>query len=70
MIGALTFIAFVPEGPRDQFTVLSIQIYNWASRPQGDFRNLAAASIIVLLVFLLTMNALAIWLRNRYRKEW
>jgi phosphate transport system permease protein len=70
MIGALTFIAFVPEGPRDQFTVLSIQIYNWASRPQGEFRNLAAASIIVLLVLLLSMNALAIWLRNRYRREW
>lgn len=70
MIGALTFIAFVPEGPRDQFTVLSIQIYNWASRPQGEFRNLAAATIIVLLLFLLSMNALAIWLRNRYRKEW
>ena len=70
MIGALTFIAFVPEGPRDQFTVLSIQIYNWASRPQPDFQSLAAAAIIVLLVLLLSMNALAIWLRNRYRKEW
>ena len=70
MIGALTFIAFVPEGPRDQFTVLSIQIYNWASRLQPDFQSLAAAAIIVLLVLLLSMNALAIWLRNRYRKEW
>jgi phosphate transport system permease protein len=70
MIGALTFIAFVPEGPRDQFTVLSIQVYNWVSRPQDDFRGLAAAAIIVLLALLLTMNALAIWLRNRYRKEW
>ena len=70
MIGALTFIAFVPDGPRDQFTVLSIQIYNWASRPQPDFQHLAAAAILVLLVMLLSMNALAIWLRNRYRKEW
>lgn len=70
MIGALTFIAFVPDGPRDQFTVLSIQIYNWVSRPQDDFRGLAAAAIIVLLALLLSMNALAIWLRNRYRKEW
>jgi phosphate transport system permease protein len=70
MIGALTFIAFVPEGPRDQFTVLSIQVYNWVSRPQDDFRGLAAAAIIVLLALLLSMNALAIWLRNRYRKEW
>lgn len=70
MIGALTFIAFVPDGPRDQFTVLSIQVYNWVSRPQDDFRGLAAAAIIVLLVLLLSMNALAIWLRNKYRKEW
>jgi len=70
MIGALTFIAFVPDGPRDQFTVLSIQIYNWASRPQADFQHLAAAAIIVLLVLLLSMNALAIWLRNRHHREW
>ncbi len=70
MIGALTFIAFTPDGPRDAFTVLPIQIFNWASRPQDDFRHLAAAAIIVLLVLLLSMNALAIWLRNRYQKEW
>jgi phosphate transport system permease protein len=70
MIGALTFIAFVPDGPRDQFTVLSIQVYNWVSRPQDDFRGLAAAAIIVLLAMLLSMNALAIWLRNKYQKEW
>ncbi len=70
MIGALTFIAFVPEGPRDAFTVLPIQIFNWASRPQDEFRFLAAAAIIVLLALLLSMNALAIWLRNRYRREW
>jgi phosphate transport system permease protein len=70
MIGALTFIAFTPEGPRAAFTVLPIQIFNWVSRPQDDFRHLAAAAIIVLLVLLLSMNALAIWLRNRYQKEW
>ena len=70
MIGALTFIAFTPEGPRDAFTVLPIQIFNWASRPQDDFRHLAAAAIMVLLVLLLSMNAVAIWLRNRYQKEW
>lgn len=70
MIGALTFIAFVPEGPRDAFTVLPIQIFNWASRPQDEFRFLAAAAIIVLLALLLSMNALAIWLRSRYRREW
>lgn len=70
MIGALTFIAFVPDGPRDAFTALPIQIFNWASRPQADFQHLAAAGIIVLLVLLLSMNGLAIWLRNKYTKEW
>ncbi len=66
MIGALTFVAFVPEGPMDAFTALPIQIYNWASRPQDEFRNLAAAAIIVLLFILLIMNATAIYLRNRF----
>jgi phosphate transport system permease protein len=69
MIGALTFIAFTPNTPLDEFTVLPIQIYNWAARPQAGFHELAAAGIIVLLVALLSMNALAIVLRNRLRKE-
>lgn len=69
MIGALTFIAFTPSSPRDPFTVLPIQIFNWISRPQEEFHFLAAAGIIVLLVFLLTMNAAAILLRNRYQKN-
>jgi phosphate transport system permease protein len=68
MIGALTFIAFTPEGLMDQFTVLPIQIYNWVSRPQDEFRQIAAAAIIVLLALLLTMNAAAIILRNRYSR--
>jgi len=69
MIGALTFIAFTPSSPRDPFTVLPIQIFNWISRPQEEFHFLAAAGIVVLLVFLLTMNAAAILLRNRYQKN-
>ncbi len=69
MIGALTFIAFTPEGIMDPFTVLPIQIFNWVSRPQDEFRALAAGAIIVLLVMLLTMNAAAILLRNRYQKK-
>lgn len=68
MIGALTFIAFTPKSPFDPFTALPIQIFNWVSRPQEEFRYLAAAGIIVLLAFLLTMNAAAIYIRNRYQK--
>lgn len=69
MIGALTFIAFPPTSPMSPFTVLPIQIFNWASRPQADFHGLAAAAIVVLLAILLTMNATAILLRNRLRKR-
>ena len=51
MIGALTYVAFVPEGPMDEFTALPIQIFNWASRLQKEFHELAAAGILVLLEF-------------------
>ena len=69
IVGALTFVAFTPLGPMDSFTVLPIQIFNWTSRPQADFRAIAAAGIIVLLVMLLTMNALAVYLRNKYQSK-
>jgi phosphate transport system permease protein len=67
MVGAVGYLAFTPAGVLDRFTVLPLQIYNWVSRPQGEFRELAAAGIVVLLGLLLTMNALAIVLRNRYQ---
>ena len=69
MIGALTYIAFVPEGPTDEFTALPIQIYNWTSRPQEAFHELASAGIIVLLLVLLIMNATAVWIRYRGSKN-
>lgn len=68
-IGALTFVPFTPAGPLDRFTVLPIQIFNWTSRPQEAFQNLAAAGIILLLVVLLTMNSIAIVLRQRARRR-
>lgn len=69
MIGALTFVAFLPEGPMDSFTAMPIQIYNWISRPQQEFHELAAAGIIVLLVVLLLMNATAIYIRNKTERR-
>ncbi len=68
MIGALTYIAFTPDGPMDDFTALPIQIFNWTSRPQKDFHSLAAAGIIVLLVVLLVMNAAAVYIRYRTQR--
>jgi phosphate transport system permease protein len=70
LLGALTFITFNPEGLDSAFTVLPIQIFNWISRPQEEFKVLAAAAIVVLLIILLAMNALAIYLRNRYQRKW
>lgn len=67
MVGAVGFIAFTPKGLGDPFTVLPLQIYNWISRPQAEFHQLAAAGILVLLILLLSMNAVAILLRNRYQ---
>jgi len=65
VVGASTFITADPTGPFSGFTALPIQIYNWTVQPQAEFRNLAGAAILVLLVLLLTLNASAIILRNR-----
>ncbi len=69
MIGALSYVAFVPDGPMDGFTVLPIQIYNWVSRPQDEFHQIAAAGILVLLAVLLATNALAIIIRYRFQRD-
>lgn len=69
MIGALTYVAFLPEGPMDSFTALPIQIYNWVSRPQQEFHELAAGAIIVLLAVLLLMNATAIFIRYKAEQK-
>ncbi|PKM84626.1 MAG: phosphate ABC transporter, permease protein PstA [Firmicutes bacterium HGW-Firmicutes-11] len=69
MVGAAGYIAFLPTGPMDSFTVLPVQIFNWTSRPQIEFQNIASAGIIVLMVLLLSMNAVAILLRNKYQNR-
>jgi phosphate transport system permease protein len=68
-IGAVTYVPFLPDGLSSPFTVLPIQIFNWVSRPQAEFVRNAAAAILVLLALLLTLNAVAIWLRDRYQKQ-
>jgi phosphate transport system permease protein len=70
LLGALVFISETPTSPNDRFTAMPIQIYNWVNRPQEAFRVTAAAGIMVLLGVLLTINAIAIWIRNRGEVRW
>ncbi|MBU6336520.1 MAG: phosphate ABC transporter permease PstA [Acidobacteria bacterium] len=70
LVGAATFVAFNPTGLDSPFTALPLQIFSWTSQPNEDFKALAAAAIIVLLVILAILNGVAIWLRNRYQRKW
>jgi phosphate transport system permease protein len=73
VVGAATVVAFNPSGLNDFFTAMPIQIFDWISRPQtetNDYRPLAAAGILLLMILLLLMNSVAIWLRNRYEQKW
>lgn len=69
MVGAVGYVAFTPESLMDQYTALPIQIFNWTSRPQKEFQEVAAAGIMVLMTLLLSFNALAIVLRNKFQKR-
>jgi phosphate transport system permease protein len=69
VVGASTFITVDPTSIFSKFTTLPIQIYQWSARPQAEFRNIAAAAIVVLLVLMLSMNAVAIVLRNRISRK-
>lgn len=68
MIGAVTFIAFTPESIFDEFTVMPIQIYSWLAQPKEEFAQLAAAGMMVLLALLLTLNGIAVYLRNKFQR--
>ncbi|HEX5941715.1 MAG TPA: phosphate ABC transporter permease PstA [Anaerolineales bacterium] len=69
VVGASTAISFDPNSPFSKFTTLPIQIYQWTSRPQDEFQSIAAAAILVLLVLLLSLNASAVVLRNRFSRR-
>jgi len=64
VVGAVSYVAFVPESPMDEFTALPIQIFNWTSRPQREFHELSAGGIIILLSFMLVMNSIAVYIRH------
>ena len=70
LLGGLVFVSYDPNGLLSGYTTLPIQIFNWTGRPQEEFRVLAAAASIVLLILLLAMNALAIYIRNHFQRRW
>lgn len=70
LLGGLAYVTYDPDGLFSGFTVMPIQIFGWAQRPEQEFQDVAAAAIIVLLAMLLAMNAVAILIRNRYQKRW
>lgn len=69
VIGALAYVPFAPATPLDEFSVLPIQIFNWISRPQAGFEVNAAAAIIILLAITFTMNAIAVYFRNKWQAK-
>jgi phosphate transport system permease protein len=70
LVATATFVPFDPTGLDSAYTVLPLQAFSWITQPQSEFQDLAAAAILVLMVVLLLMNAVAIWLRNRYEQKW
>ncbi len=70
VIGVPVIIQFLPRGVFDTFTALPIQIFDWASRPQQEFQMVAAAGIIILMIFLLIMNSIAVIIRNKFQKRY
>ena len=69
VVGALSYVTFLPDGIDAPFSALPIQIYSWVSQPQPAFQVAAAAGIVVLMVVLLLSNSVAIWLRNKYQRR-
>ena len=69
LIGAFTFVTFLPNPVSGQYTVLPIQIYGWATRPQADFQGISAAAIVVVLALMLVLNALALVVRARLSRH-
>ena len=70
MIGMVAFIVDIPGGFADPATILPVQIYMWADFPEAGFTQKTSAAILVLLLFLVAMNALAVLLRKRFERRW
>ena len=70
LVGAAAYVPFFPSGPLSQYTVVPVQIYLWISQNQPEFARVAAAGILVMLLLLSVLYLMALYLRNRFRREW
>ena len=70
LVGAAAYVPFFPSGPLSQHTVVPVQIYRWISQNQPEFARVAAAGILVMLLLLSVLYLMALYLRNRFRREW
>jgi len=70
LVGAATFVTFDPQPLSGGYSAMPVQIFNYALRPQDEFKVVAAAGVVLMLIVLLAMNSFAIWLRNRYEQQW
>jgi len=70
LLGAFLYVTYVPQSLLDSFTIVPLQIFDWATKPQDGFAELAAAAILVLIAMHLLLNSIAIVLRNRYQRRW
>jgi phosphate transport system permease protein len=69
LVGGATYLTQDPKGPFSTFTAIPLLIYRWTTLPQAEFRNVAAAAIVVLMVVLLALNSFAVILRNRFSRR-
>ena len=70
LVGAAAYVPFAPTGPLSQYTVIPVQIYLWISQNQPEFARVAAAGILMMLLLLSALYLMALYLRNRFRREW
>jgi phosphate transport system permease protein len=69
ILAGIVYITFTPANLMDSFTAMPLQVFNWASRPQEDFHQVAASGIIVLMAILLAFNAAAVFIRQKFQRQ-
>ncbi len=70
LVGAVTFVTFNPSLFEGGYSTLPVMVYQYSNRPQQEFRDLAAAGVLIMLILVLGMNSVAVWLRDRFEHQW